>query len=113
MPSPSITLPCIEKGSTSLNEMINDIENGLYIDGVLGAGQSNTLGGEINANVLLGFKITKGKLNGRVKNTLISGNIYKMLRNIAAIENKTKLIYGSANIPHIYIKNVSIATKPA
>ena len=113
LPSPSITLPCIEKGSTSLNEMINDIENGLYIDGVLGAGQSNTLGGEINANVLLGFKITKGKLNGRVKNTLISGNIYKMLRNIAAIENKTKLIYGSANIPHIYIKNVSIATKPA
>jgi len=43
------------------------------------------LGGDFSGNVLLGFKIEKGEIVGRVKDTMISGNVYQLLKDITAI----------------------------
>jgi PmbA protein len=46
-----------------------------------GCGQGNILGREFSGNVLLGYKIENGKIVGD-KNTMISGNVCQVLKDI-------------------------------
>ena len=89
--------------------MIRDIKNGLVVERLLGAGQSNILGGDFNANVLLGYRIEEGNVIGREKNTVISGNVYTALRNIRAIEKDSHWVGGSLRTPALSLHNVSVA----
>ena len=81
------------------------------VERLLGAGQSNILGGDFNANVLLGYKIEKGSVVGRVKNTVISGNVYLSLNNIVGIESESHWVGGSVKTPALCLGEVSVATK--
>jgi PmbA protein len=110
-PSPSAAVLVIEPGSTSFEEMLADIKEGLVIDFVMGAEQGNVLGGDFAGNVLLGYKIENGKITGRVKNTMVSGNIYQVLKDIAAIGSDSKWIGGSLSTPSLYIPVLSISSK--
>ena len=75
------------------------------------AGQSNILGGDFNANVLLGYRIDGGKVTGRVKNTVISGNVYTALKDIEAVERESHWVGGSLKTPAISVGGISVATK--
>jgi PmbA protein len=111
LPSPSASVFVIKPGSTSFEEMLADIKEGLVIDYVMGAEQGNVLGGDFAGNVLLGYKIEHGKITGRVKNTMVSGNIYQVLKDIAAIGSDSKWIGGSFSTPSLYIPVLSISSK--
>ena len=110
-PSPSASVLVIEPGSASFEEMLADIKEGLVIDYVMGAEQGNVLGGDFAGNVLLGYKIENGKITGRVKNTMVSGNIYQVLKDIAAIGSDSKWVGGSFSTPSLYIPVLSISSK--
>jgi len=77
----------------------------------MGAGQGNVLGGDFSGNVLLGYKIENGQITGRVKDTMVSGNIYQLLKNIAAICSDTKWVGGSLATPSLYFNDVSVSTR--
>ena len=77
----------------------------------MGATQGNILGGDFSGNVLLGYKIENGKITGRVKNTMVAGNVYKMLSDIAGIGNDVKWIGGFLAAPSLYFSNVSVSAK--
>jgi PmbA protein len=111
LPSPSASVFVIEPGTTSFKEMLSDIKEGLVIEYVMGAEQGNVLGGDFAGNVLLGYKIDNGKITGRVKNTMVSGNIYQVLKDIAAIGSDSKWIGGSFSTPSLYIPALSISSK--
>ena len=87
------------------------MKTGLIIERLLGAGQSNILGGDFNANVLLGYRVEDGRVTGRVKNTAISGNVYTSLKNILAIEKESHWEGGSFKAPALCLSDVSVATK--
>ncbi|GAH76457.1 unnamed protein product [marine sediment metagenome] len=91
--------------------MVNDIKEGLVIEQLMGAGQGNILGGDFSGNVLLGYKVESGKIVGRVKDTMVSGNIYQILKQITAIGSETKWVGGFLNTPHICCPEVSVASK--
>jgi PmbA protein len=91
--------------------MVQDIKEGLVIEQLMGAEQGNILGGEFSGNVLLGYKIESGKLVGRVKNTMVSGNIYQVLKDIAAFGKESKWVGGWVLTPHILCPNISVASK--
>jgi PmbA protein len=75
--------PEIKAGNNSSEYLISEIEDGLYVKDVIGFGQSNIINGDFSCNVSLGFRILNGKIVGRVKNTMISGNLYKIFsRNV-------------------------------
>ena len=38
------------------------------------------MNGDLSANVLLGYCIKNGEIAGRVKNTMIAGNLYEILK---------------------------------
>jgi PmbA protein len=110
-PVPGISNLVMKEGKVSFKEMIKDISEGIVIDQVLGLGQGNIISGAFSNNVQLGYKIEKGKIVGRVKNVMISGNAIEELKNIAALGDKSKWISGKYKFPHIYLKSLSVSAK--
>lgn len=110
-PAPGTSLIVVKEGNTSFQEMLSDIKDGLIVERLLGAGQSNILGGEFKANVLLGYRVQNGEVVGRVKNTLISGNVYSTLQDIQGLEKDAHWVGGALKTPAIYCGNVAVATK--
>ncbi len=110
LPAPSPSAFIITPGSASFNEMVNDIKEGLVIEELMGAEQGNILGGDFSGNVLLGYKIESGKIVGRVKDTMVSGNIYQLLKQITAIGKDAKWVGSFLNTPPLYLPSVSVAT---
>ena len=110
-PVPSISNLVMVEGEVSFSEMIKDISEGIVIDQVLGLGQGNIISGAFSNNVQLGYKIEKGKIVGRVKDVMISGNAIEELKNIVALGDKPKWIGGKYKFPHIYLKSLSVSAK--
>ena len=111
MPTPTPSAFIIEAGDTNFEDMVSDIKEGLLIEHLMGAEQGNVLGGDFSGNVLLGYKVESGKIVGRVKNTMVSGNIYQVLKEVAAIGSKPKWVGGFLQTPHIYCPGLSVASK--
>jgi PmbA protein len=111
LPTPSPTTLVIAPGKTGFDEMVKDIKEGLVIEQLMGAEQGNILGGDFSGNVLLGFKIENGKIVGRVKDTMVSGNIYRVLKEVAAIGSEAKWVGGFVLTPPIYCPRLSVASK--
>ena len=111
LPAPSSNSVVITEGNVSFDEMVRDIKTGLIIEDLMGASQGNVLNGDFSGNVLLGYKIENGEITGRVKNTMVSGNIYRILKQLAAIGNDGRWIGGYLYTPSIYCPDISVATK--
>ena len=110
-PVPGINNLVMEEGAVSFKDMIKDVSEGIVIDQVLGLGQGNILSGAFSNNVQLGYKIERGKIVGRVKDVMISGNAIDELKNIVALGDKSKWIYGKYKFPHISLKSLSVSAK--
>ncbi len=91
--------------------MVKGIQEGLVIELLMGAEQGNILNGDFSGNVLLGYKIERGEITGRVKNTMVSGNVYQVLRQLEAIGNEPRWVGGFILTPCLYCSNLSVATK--
>jgi PmbA protein len=77
----------------------------------MGAAQGNILGGDFSGNVLLGYKVESGKIVGRVKDTMVSGNVYQVLKGIIAIGSDARWVGSSVSTPSLYCPSVSVARK--
>ena len=111
MPTPGASVLLFSEGDASEEAMIRGIKRGLVVEHLLGAGQSNVQGGEFSANVLLGYLVENGRIKGRVKDTLISGNVYTVLSQIRAIGNKARWVGGSLKTPPFLCEGVAVASK--
>jgi len=111
LPSPSLTNLVIEDGDTSFEDMLADIKEGLVVEQLMGASQGNVLGGDFSGNVLLGYSVKNGKIVGRVKDTMVSGNIYEVLKDIGAIGREGKWVGGRLRAPHIHCPRVAVSRK--
>ena len=111
LPAPSPTAFVIAPGNTTFDQMVGDIKEGLVIEELMGAEQGNILGGDFSGNVLLGYRIENGKIVGRVKDTMVSGNIYQLLKEIAAIGSDARWVGGFVNTPSLCFPRVSVASK--
>jgi len=111
LPTPSPSAFVIAPGKASFDEMVGDIKEGLVIEQLMGATQGNILGGDFGGNVLLGYKVESGKIVGRVKDTMVSGNVYQILKQITAIGSEAKWVGGFLQTPPLYCPSVSVASK--
>ncbi len=111
MPTPSTSVEIIGEGKVSYQDMLSGIKEGLLVEQLLGAGQTNIMGGDFGGNVLLGYKIEKGKITGRVKDTMIAGNVYEVLKKIRAIGSKAEWVGGSLCTPPLCLDGVTVSSK--
>ena len=111
LPSPSLSAIVIEEGDTSFEDMLADIKDGLVVEELMGASMGNVLGGDFSGNVLLGYRVNNGKLVGRVKDTMVTGNIYEALKEVKAVGNKARWVGGVVLTPHICCPSLAVSTK--
>jgi len=99
----------IEPGETSQERLIAGIDEGILVESVLGLGQGNINAGEFSNNVAVAFKIENGKIVGRVKNTMIAGNSYTLLKDrLIDLSDAAHWVYGILHTPAIAVDGVSI-----
>jgi PmbA protein len=95
-------------GSKKSDELLASLEDGLYVKGLVGFGQSNIMNGDFSCNVNLGYRVKNGKLVGRVKDTMIAGNIYKMFESGVQLSSDIDPIQRA---PFAVIPGVHVSTK--
>lgn len=97
-------------GDRSVEEILGELDEALLVEQVIGLGQGNVMAGEFSNNVSLGFLMRRGELVGRVKNTMVAGNVYELLKdNLIALGNRSRWVYGAFRVPAIAVQGVGIA----
>lgn len=112
-PAPTPVNMQILPGKTDKEDMIKEIKNGLIIDDIMGIMMSNLISGEFSGNISAGVKIENGKRTGRVKDCMVSGNIYELFRdNLIGISSNTLpcITLGFSGImPYLCMKDIFIS----
>ena len=100
--------PYIMPGGRTSTELLAGIKDGLFIRDLIGFGQSNITNGDFSSAVGLGFRIKDGKIIGRVKNTMISGNIYDIFKEDVQLSSDTNY---DGRYPHAVVSGISVSAK--
>ncbi len=111
LPAPSISAFVFNRGDVAFKEMVRDLKQGLVVEQLMGAEQTNILGGEFGGNVLLGYKVENGEIVGRVKDVVVSGNVYKVLAGLEAIGREARWVGGWIYTPALYFPSLAVASK--
>ena len=108
---PAISSLILDEGEVTFEAMVKDVEEGLVVEQLIGADQGNILSGDFGGNVLLGYKIEKGRIIGRVKDTMIAGNVYQVLGELLGIGREAEWVGGILRSPALYCPRVSVTAK--
>ncbi|BAI89214.1 MULTISPECIES: TldD/PmbA family protein [Limnospira] len=104
-PTPGLFNLLIEPGRDSMQDLIKQLDHGLIIDQMLGAAAGIT--GEFSVNVDLGYRIENGHVVGRVKNTMVSGNVYTALKQVVNVGGDANW-NGSIYTPSVIVEGLSV-----
>jgi len=108
-PSVGVGNVIVSVGDKDENEILAGIEEGLLVESVLGLGQGNINTGEFSNNVAVAFKIERGKIVGRVKNTMIAGNTYTLLKDhLIALSSAARWVHGTVHTPTVAVDQVNV-----
>lgn len=111
-PGPASRNLVLAPGEGSVDDLIREMNDGLIVAGVLGLGQGNIQSGAFSNNVGIGFAVKGGRVVGRVKNTMIAGNAYDVLKDgVLAIGGKAEWVAGAFHTPPALTQNVSVVTQ--
>ncbi len=111
LPAPSPRAWIVAAGDHSLEAMVKEIGRGVIVDQTMGAWSGNVIGGEFSGNVHLGYQVEGGEIVGRVKNTMVSGNVFEALGNLAFIGDRPEWINGSVKVPPICVQALGVSSK--
>ncbi|MDX1977585.1 MAG: TldD/PmbA family protein [Pseudanabaenaceae cyanobacterium bins.68] len=76
-PQPGLFNLVVAPGALSFEQMLDIMTDGMIVDQILGDGGGIT--GDFSFNLDLGYRVQQGKIVGRVKDTMVSGNAYQAL----------------------------------
>jgi PmbA protein len=111
-PAVAPTTVLVPPGDQSLEEILVGLDEALLVEQVIGLGQGNIQAGEFSTNVSLGFLVRKGEIVGRVKNTMIAGNVYDLLRDqLIALSDRAEWYNGILHAPAIAVDGVGVASQ--
>lgn len=81
LPGTGFSSIIIEPGSRHFAAMIRDFPKGLLVHSFIGLGQSNTITGDFTAGTGLGWYFEKGEILGRVRDCMITDNLFDLLKD--------------------------------
>lgn len=103
-PTPGLFNFLIQPGSASLSNLIQQLDNGLIIDQMLGGGSS--ISGDFSINIDLGYLVKNGQVIGRVKDTMVAGNVYTALKQVVQLGDDADW-NGSCYTPSLIVESLS------
>ncbi len=107
LPGPSFTGIEVDAGMDSIEAIISSIKRGIVAHQFIGLGQSNTITGDFSASMDLAYLVEDGKITGRIKDCMISGNIISLLAGELAMSSDRER-RGSAVLPWLMLPQVNI-----
>lgn len=109
-PEPTLLNMITSLGKRSLDEIIKNIDYGLLVDQTMG-GLTTNISGDLSVNVDIGFLIEKGEITGRIKDTMVSGNIYNAFNNIIELSNSPKWYWSNIYSPDILLDGFTVTAR--
>lgn len=103
-PTPGLVNLLVQSGSLSLLEMIRQLPDALIVDQMLGGGAG--ISGEFSVNVDLGYRVCQGEVIGRIKDTMVAGNVYSALKQVSHLGNDGAW-NGSCYTPSLVVEGLS------
>lgn len=103
-PTPGLFNLLIQPGFKSLSDLIASLDYGIIVDQMLGGGAG--ISGEFSVNVDLGYRVEKGQIIGRVKDTMVAGNVYTALKNLVELGGDADW-NGSCYTPSVIVEGLS------
>lgn len=107
-PTPSLYNLLIEDGPATPESLIANLEDGLIVDQILGSSAGIT--GDLSVNVDLGFRVQHGQILGRVKDCMVTGNVYAALKQMMAVANDGAW-NGYCYTPSVMVDALSITSR--
>jgi PmbA protein len=104
-PTPGLFNLLIEPGKQSFSDLINLLDDGLIVDQMLGGGGS--ISGDFSINIDLGYRVKNGQIIGRVKDTMVAGNVYSALKQLVALGSDADW-NGSCYTPSLIVEGLSV-----
>jgi PmbA protein len=104
-PTPGLFNFLIQPGTASLQDLILHMDDGLIVDQMLGG--AGGISGDFSINIDLGYRVQKGQVIGRVKDTMVAGNVYTALKQLVKLGNDADW-NGSCYTPSLIIDGLSI-----
>ncbi|MBE9138175.1 TldD/PmbA family protein [Nodosilinea sp. LEGE 07088] len=106
-PTPSLYNTLVRPGQKSLAELMASIDEGILVDQILGGGPG--ISGDFSVNIDLGYRIHRGELVGRIKDTMVAGNIYTALKEHVELGSDADW-NGSCYTPSVRLDGLSITS---
>jgi PmbA protein len=107
-PTPGLVNLAVAPGNLSFDQLIHSLDRALIVDQILGGGAG--ISGDFSVNIDLGYAIAKGEIIGRVKDTMVSGNVYGALDRVIALGNDIDW-NGPCFTPSIVVDGLSIVSR--
>jgi PmbA protein len=107
-PSPALKYLYLDPGHKSLKELVQSMDKGIVIAGVLGAHSGNIAHGDFSIGLAPGIYVEKGEVLGQVKDAMVAGNIYQVLQNVVDLEHRVHPC-PEGNFPALLLDDVSVA----
>lgn len=104
-PTPGLFNLLIQPGKDSLLDLVGQLDDGIIVDQMLGGGGS--ISGDFSINVDLGYRVKKGQAIGRVKDTMVAGNVYTALKQLVALGSDADW-NGSYYTPSLIVDGLSV-----
>lgn len=110
-PNPGLNHLFIKPGDKTFQEMLKMMDKGIIVGGVLGAHSGNLSNGDFSVGLSPGIYVENGEIVGHVKDAMVAGNIYEVMKNVVAVENIYHPSTSMGTFPSILFEDVSVATK--
>jgi len=107
LPGISITRMVVEPGTAALADLIHGVGEGLYVGRF--SGSVDEVSGDFSGVAKCGFRIRGGKLAEPVKETLIAGNAFDVLKALRALSRERKANPGEL-VPWALCSGISISS---
>lgn len=104
-PTPGLFNLLVEPGDRTLTDLIACLKDGIIIDQILGGGAG--ISGEFSVNVDLGYRVRNGEVVGRVKDTMVAGNVYTALKHLVELGGDAEW-NGSCYTPSVIVEGLSV-----
>lgn len=80
-PQPSPSNFVLQPGDAELEELIRDVQNGLFIEETIGGWLSDPVSGNLNATISQGYLIENGELGQPIKGMILSANFHELIKD--------------------------------
>jgi len=109
-PTPTMEHLSMACGNTEFWKLVQSMDRGIIVCGALGAHSGNIPNGDFSIGLSPGLYVEKGEIVGRIKDAMIAGNIYSVMKRVIAIENKNHVAY-TGYYPAVLFEDINVAAK--